>query len=136
MKMFESTRRHLDDILWEYGRKVEAYMARREQLKSMVHPGNGAPRVQGGGENYEGDRYIDLLMNDRQLEGLYRYISPVQEAVSKLTYHQRKIIELRYVFGMEQADVMKEMGITLTAYYREKRRAMNAIGWKLFGQYA
>ena len=131
----ESTRRHLDDLLFEYGRKVDLYLSRREQIKGMLHPGGMEPRVSGGAQDFEAERYVDMLNNDRQLASLYRFIKPISDAIAKLTPEQRRIVDLRYVLGMEQDDVVREMGVSLTSYYREKRKAMNSLGWSLFGVY-
>ena len=133
--MRESCRKHLEDILWDYGRKVDAYLKRREQIKDLLHPGGFEQRVSGGTPAFEGEKYVDMLNGDKQLNSIYRYIAPINKAIAKLQYHQRQIIELRYVMGMEQEDVMKEMNITLASYYREKRKAFNAIGWAVFGVY-
>ncbi len=133
--MRESCRKHLEDILWDYGRKVDTYLKRREQIKGLLHPGGFEQRVSGGTPDFEGDKYVDMLNGDKQLNSIYRYIAPINKAIARLPYHQRQIIELRYVMGMEQEDVMKEMDITLASYYREKRKAFNAIGWAVFGVY-
>ena len=133
--MRESCRKHLEDILWDYGRKVDAYLKRREQIKGFLHPGGYEAKVSGGSPDFEGERYVEMLNSDKQLASIYRYIAPINKAIAKLPYHQRQIIELRYVMGMEQEDVMKELDITLASYYREKRKAFNAIGWSVFGVY-
>ena len=133
--MRESCRKHLEDILWDYGRKVDAYLKRREQIKGMLHPGGFEQRVSGGTPDFEGEKYVDMLNGDKQLNSIYKYIAPINKAIAKLPHHQRQIIELRYVMGMEQEDVMKEMDITMASYYREKRKAFNAIGWGIFGVY-
>ena len=88
-------------------------------------------------EQYEAEKYVDLLTNDRVLKALLRYIEPVNEALARLAPEQRHIIECWYVFRLPQDAIMQELGITnLTSYYRAKKAALEAVGRKLFGVFA
>lgn len=134
--MRPSAHKHLDDVLFEYGERTDQYAKRREYLRSLLTNGGG-DKVQCSHEQYEAEKYVDLLTNDRVLKALLRYIEPVNDALSHLTPEQRNIIECWYVFRMPQDAIMQELGITnLTSYYRAKKAALEAVGRKLFGVFA
>lgn len=134
--MRPSAHKHLDDVLYEYGEYTDQYAKRREYLRSLLTNGGG-DKVQCSHEQYEAEKYVDLLNNDKILKSLFRYIDPVNQALNSLTPEQRNIIECWYVFRMPQDAIMQELGITnLTSYYRAKKAALEAVGRKLFGVFA
>jgi DNA-directed RNA polymerase specialized sigma subunit len=134
--MSESSRRHLDEILLEYGAKVEKYLQRREYLFSLLSSSSPGQRVQGGGFVSSVERTAEGICEDRQLKVIMRFLEPISNAIAALDWQQRQIIESQYVIGMDREAIMREMGISQSNYFREKRRAMDAIGHRIFGQYA